>query len=79
MKKNLLFLTIFLTLTLTCKKNPETEMPKEKVFIVPEKNYLSREWVSYKQTIVKGENISDSIWKQLQSKANVKMQKGIQF
>lgn len=79
MKKNLLLLIILLTLTSTCKKNPEFEIPKENAFIAPKKNYLSKDWVSYKQAIVKGENTSNSTWNQLRSKANAKMQKGIQF
>ena len=77
--KYLLPLLALLTFTITCKENLESETPKEKEFVVPKKNYLSREWVSYKQTIVNRENISESTRKQLQSKANAKMRKGIQF
>ncbi len=79
LEKNLLLLVIICMFIITCKKTPEPEAPKEKTFIVPKKNYLSREWVSYKQTIVNGENISASTREQLQSKAYAKIQKGIRF
>ncbi len=79
MKTSILLLISLITTTISCKKNLEPIPSKEKEFVVPKKDFLSREWAVYHQSFLNGRSVEHSAMRASKSKAASKMQKGIQF